>query len=162
MESKDLLTVCRQAGIDVKNQLSTLDPDQVVMIEQMVRKGKTAPPAATAQVTAPLQAPPPKIRNLHNRPPVLTPRPLREPEAGAPSPCSTPPPPGKPRPHAPRNHPQPRAPPNSPPNRLRSRRRRRAPHRPPRPRPGCATPTPNGRQPSAAVASRPGRSSRSK
>jgi translation initiation factor IF-2 len=84
MESKDLLTVCRQAGIDVKNQLSTLDPDQVIMIEQMVRKGKTAAAAATAPATAPLQAPPAKIRNLDKRPPVLTPRPAREPEAAPP------------------------------------------------------------------------------
>jgi translation initiation factor IF-2 len=84
MESKDLLTVCRQAGFDVKNQLSTLDPDQVVMIEQMVRKGKTAPPPAAAPATAPLQAPPAKIRNLDKRPPVLTPRPAREPEATSP------------------------------------------------------------------------------
>src|SRR5260370_9793028 len=78
MESKDLLTACRQAGIDVKNQLSTLDPDQVTMVEQMVRKGQSAPVAVQ---TAPLQAPPSKIRNLDKRPPVLTPRPAREPEA---------------------------------------------------------------------------------
>src|SRR5260370_26902933 len=78
MESKDLLTACRQAGIDVKNQLSTLDPDQVTMVEQMVRKGQSAPVAVQ---TAPLQAPPSKIRNLDKRPPVLTPRPSREAEA---------------------------------------------------------------------------------
>jgi len=28
MESKDLLDMCRQAGIDVKNQLSSLTPEQ--------------------------------------------------------------------------------------------------------------------------------------
>src|SRR5207237_805835 len=33
MESKDLLDFCRQAGIDVKNQLSSLDPEQRDLIE---------------------------------------------------------------------------------------------------------------------------------
>jgi translation initiation factor IF-2 len=81
MESKDLLTVCRQAGIDVKNQLSTLDPDQVTMVEQMVLRGQSAPAQAAVQAQATLQAPPSKIRNLDKRPPVLTPRPAREGEA---------------------------------------------------------------------------------
>ncbi len=80
MESKDLLNVCRQAGIDVKNQLSTLDPDQRDLVVQMVRKGQSAP-AGPAVQTATLQAPPGKIRILDKRPPVLTPRPpAREPE----------------------------------------------------------------------------------
>ena len=39
MESKDLLDLCRQAGIDVKNQLSSLDPEQRDAVELMVKRG---------------------------------------------------------------------------------------------------------------------------
>ena len=34
VETKDLIDLCRQAGLDVKNQLSSLDPHQRDMIEQ--------------------------------------------------------------------------------------------------------------------------------
>jgi translation initiation factor IF-2 len=54
MESKDLLELCRQAGIDVKNQLSSLDADQRDAVEVLVRRqggGGTA--TATAVATAP-------------------------------------------------------------------------------------------------------------
>ena len=34
MESKDLLDVCRSAGLDVKNQLSGIEPEQRDMIVQ--------------------------------------------------------------------------------------------------------------------------------
>ncbi len=94
MESKDLLNVCRQAGLDVKNQLSTLDPEQRDMVELMVRKGQSAP-VATAVAPPPLHAPPAKIRNLDKRPAPTTPRIAREPEAAAateqPAPAPTPP-----------------------------------------------------------------------
>lgn len=39
VESKDLLDLCRQAGFDVKNQLSVLDPEQRDAVEVMIRKG---------------------------------------------------------------------------------------------------------------------------
>ena len=94
MESKDLLNVCRQAGLDVKNQLSTLDPEQRDMVELMVRKGQSAP-VATAVAPPPLHAPPAKIRNLDKRPAPTIPRIAREPEAAAttepPAPAPTPP-----------------------------------------------------------------------
>jgi translation initiation factor IF-2 len=46
VESKDLLDLCRQSGIDVKNQLSSLDPDQRDMIEGLVKKGGAVAVAA--------------------------------------------------------------------------------------------------------------------
>src|SRR5438309_11562334 len=39
LESKDLIDLCRQAGIDVKNQLSSLDPDQRDAVVQLVKRG---------------------------------------------------------------------------------------------------------------------------
>jgi len=46
IESKDLLDICKQAGIDVKNQLSSLDPDLAEQIKVLVRKGGAGPTAA--------------------------------------------------------------------------------------------------------------------
>lgn len=55
VETKDLLDLCRQSGIDVKNQLSSLDPDQRDMIEALVKKGGAvavaAPPPPKAAVS---------------------------------------------------------------------------------------------------------------
>ena len=70
MESKDLLDLCRQAGFDVKNQLSSLDPEQRDAVEQMVKRGGPAvavapPPKPVAQVLPTVDAP---IRNLNARP----------------------------------------------------------------------------------------------
>ncbi|MBY0528143.1 MAG: translation initiation factor IF-2 [Gemmataceae bacterium] len=48
MQSKDLLDMCRQAGYDVKNQLSSLEPDQRVAIEAMVKKGSKGGTAVAA------------------------------------------------------------------------------------------------------------------
>ena len=39
MESADLLKLCKAHGIDVKNQLSVLDPDQKDLVVQMVKRG---------------------------------------------------------------------------------------------------------------------------
>ena len=39
MESKALLALCQEHGIDVKNQLSTLEPDQRDAVEQLVKRG---------------------------------------------------------------------------------------------------------------------------
>ena len=44
VESKDLLDLCKQAGFDVKNQLSNLEPEQREALEQTVKRG---PQAAT-------------------------------------------------------------------------------------------------------------------
>ena len=50
MESKDLLALCQQHGLDVRNQLSTIEPEQRDQILDLVKKGPGQP--AT-------QAPPP-------------------------------------------------------------------------------------------------------
>ena len=42
VDSKDLLEMCRQAGLDVKNQLSSLDPEQRDMVELLVKRGGVA------------------------------------------------------------------------------------------------------------------------
>jgi len=56
MESKDLLDMCRNAGMDVKNQLSGLDPEQRDAIELLLKKGSKSAVAvaATAVPVAPL------------------------------------------------------------------------------------------------------------
>ncbi len=72
IESKDLLDLCRQAGIDVKNQLSSLDPDQRDAVELLVRKGGGGTAVATAparSVTPVIPTPLTKsVPNLTGRP----------------------------------------------------------------------------------------------
>ena len=72
VESKDLLEMCRQAGYDVKNQLSSLDPDQRDAVEALVKRGGAsggvavaAPPAAPRPVPV---LTPQKPRTLPSRP----------------------------------------------------------------------------------------------
>jgi len=48
MESKALLDLCKQAGFDVRNQLSSLEPDQQESLKQLVKQGSSGP-----QVVAP-------------------------------------------------------------------------------------------------------------
>ncbi len=40
MDARDLLEICRQAGIDVKNQLSRLSPEARATIVELVRRGR--------------------------------------------------------------------------------------------------------------------------
>ena len=66
MESKDLLDMCRGAGLDLKNQLSSVDPDQQEEIKQLVKRGGTTAPSAKsppkpARVMPPVTA---KVRVL--------------------------------------------------------------------------------------------------
>src|SRR5262245_10189764 len=69
MESKDLLDMCRHAGIDVKNQLSSLDPDQRLMIEQMVKRGGSAAVATASRPSAGTpHVAPQRVPTLSNRP----------------------------------------------------------------------------------------------
>ncbi|HMF19619.1 MAG TPA: translation initiation factor IF-2 [Gemmataceae bacterium] len=71
VESKDLLELCQKSGLDVKNQLSSLDPDQRDMIEALVKRGglnASAPPAPKPAAHAPLPDVQKTIRNLDNRP----------------------------------------------------------------------------------------------
>ena len=68
MESKDLVDLCREHGIDVKNQLSSLDPDQRDAIELLVKRGKgasTPPPVAkaVAPVIPVVPSPVPVLKN---------------------------------------------------------------------------------------------------
>jgi translation initiation factor IF-2 len=72
IESKDLLDMCRQAGFDVKNQLSSLDPDQRDLVEQMVRRGG----GGVAVAAAPKPATP-VIPTLPTPVPTLSSRPVR-------------------------------------------------------------------------------------
>jgi translation initiation factor IF-2 len=92
IESKDLLDLCRQAGFDVKNQLSSLDPDQRDLVEQIVRRGggvALAPPPKTAA---------PVIPTMPTPVPTLASRPARrEPDANK----AAPPPAAKPAGQAP-------------------------------------------------------------
>src|SRR5438270_2655548 len=86
VESKDLLDLCRQAGFDVKNQLSSLDPEQRDAVEVMIRKGGgvavAAPPPKPAVSTIP---------TIPTPVPVLPSRSVRrEPEPAKPMPTSTP------------------------------------------------------------------------
>jgi translation initiation factor IF-2 len=84
MESKDLLDMCRAAGMDLKNQLSSLSPEQRDQVELLVRRGggvATAAPPRAATATAPLPA----------RPPVLPSKPIRNLDSGQRPRVETPP-----------------------------------------------------------------------
>ncbi|HVS34999.1 MAG TPA: translation initiation factor IF-2 N-terminal domain-containing protein, partial [Gemmataceae bacterium] len=83
MESKDLLDLCRKHGIEVKNQLSTLSPEQREAIVALVRKG---PGTAAPQAVVPPTLQPKHVPNLTSqRPPVISSRPTAKPaEAVAP------------------------------------------------------------------------------
>ncbi|MBI2807677.1 MAG: translation initiation factor IF-2 [Planctomycetes bacterium] len=47
IDTADLLRLCKQAGYDVKNQLSNLEPDQQQALEEIVKKASKAPAPAT-------------------------------------------------------------------------------------------------------------------
>ncbi len=73
MESKALLDLCRNHGMDVKNQLSTLSPEQRESIVALVRKG---PPSAPPQVAVTPVLQSKNVPNLTSqRPPVISSRP---------------------------------------------------------------------------------------
>ncbi len=89
MESKDLLDLCRQHGMDVKNQLSSLDPEQQDVIVAMVRKPSRGGPAVAPPPPQPLpQDIGGKIRVL----PPSRPKPLERKPEPAPSAAPSPPP----------------------------------------------------------------------
>lgn len=66
LESKDLLELCQKHGMDLKNQLSCVDAEQRLKIEQLVKRGTT--PATAAPAIAPTRSVLPEvtrpIRNL--------------------------------------------------------------------------------------------------
>src|SRR5437016_3259631 len=68
MQSKDLLDMCRAHGIDVKNQLSSIEPEMRDQIEQLVKRAPAAGPGP-AKTAAPVLPPKTKeIRILESRP----------------------------------------------------------------------------------------------
>ncbi len=88
VESKDLLDLCKQAGMDVRNQLSSLDPEQVVLIEELVKRGaKTQAAPAAVRLTTPVLLPEvgKSVPNLGTKP-----RPRDQEVARAPAPSAKP------------------------------------------------------------------------
>src|SRR5262245_22052441 len=48
VESKVLLDICKELGYDIKNQLSSLDPEQIEAVTKRLKQGsKSAPAPAT-------------------------------------------------------------------------------------------------------------------
>src|SRR6266446_5877968 len=82
VESKDLLEMCRQAGFDVKNQLSSLDPDQRDQVVLLVKRGGSAV-AVAASPKPPSSVIPQGMTPMRNltggRPPRREPEPPRTP-----------------------------------------------------------------------------------
>jgi translation initiation factor IF-2 len=86
LDTKDLLDLCRQAGFDVKNQLSSLDPEQRDAVEQLVKHGGgvavAAPPTPTATVRTALATPVPVLPTRRREVPE-TPKPTSLPSTPA-------------------------------------------------------------------------------
>jgi translation initiation factor IF-2 len=71
IESKDLLDLCKQAGFDVKNQLSNLEPEQVAALKELLKRGpKVAAAPAPARPVTPVLLPEvgKSMPNLASRP----------------------------------------------------------------------------------------------
>ena len=104
VDSKVLLDLCKQAGFDVKNQLSNLEPEQRDALEVMMKKGAQAPPkpVVPAKPVTPVLSPDHKAVPVLARPRVeRAPRPSEGAPAPEPAPALTPPParsPPEPRP----------------------------------------------------------------
>ena len=81
IESKDLLDLCQKHNIDVKNQLSSLDPDQRDLVVDLVRKGETARQQPTTVKPTPTVLPEAHkpIRILDTRRPAPASRPAETP-----------------------------------------------------------------------------------
>lgn len=91
IESKDLVDLCRQHGFDVKNQLSSLDPDQAEQVKVLVKKGGGGSAVAVAP---PPPSKPAVIPSIPTPVPVLSGRPRVAPAApppAAPKVAETPP-----------------------------------------------------------------------
>jgi translation initiation factor IF-2 len=69
MESKDLMALCRQQGIELKNQLSTVGPEQRDQIIELVKRGPAIAAAqqrpATPVIPSPISR---KVQTLDSRP----------------------------------------------------------------------------------------------
>src|SRR5439155_9620578 len=88
VESKDLLDLCRQAGFDVKNQLSVLDPEQRDAVEVMIRKGGgvavAAPPKPVVSAIPTIPTPVPVLPSRTVRREAELARPAAAPSPAAP------------------------------------------------------------------------------
>ena len=77
VDSKDLVDLCKSQGWDVKNQLSSIEPEQRDILVQMIKAGGSraaaAPPAAPVRPAIP--TPPRPVR------PLITPKPAAPPKA---------------------------------------------------------------------------------
>jgi translation initiation factor IF-2 len=69
VQTKDLLELCQRHGIDVRNQLSTLDPDLRDKVIELVKRGGSAPTSSQPKPPPPAKLPtePRKITNLEPR-----------------------------------------------------------------------------------------------
>ena len=89
VESKDLLDLCRQAGFDVKNQLSVLDPEQRDAVEVMIRKGGgvavAAPPKPVVSAIPTIPTPVPVLPSRTVRREVELAKPAASPPSPAPA-----------------------------------------------------------------------------
>ncbi len=106
MESKDLLDLCRQHGIDIKNQLSSIEPEQRDQIINLTKRGPAAAGGAATRPAAPPVLPPARVPVLGQQ--------RRGPEAAPPPPAHKPEPeqtPAKPAATAPSAGAAPVAPP---------------------------------------------------
>ena len=91
MESKDLLALCQHHGLEIKNQLSTVEPEIQEQIRKLVAKPQpkaSAPPPAVAPAAPGIPSRP--MKNLDARPrPGVAPVPVAPPTA-APAPYVAP------------------------------------------------------------------------
>src|SRR6185436_8917378 len=110
VDTKILLDMCKQAGYDVKNQLSNLEPEQRDAIEALLKAGSQKPAAGAPPAKPVLPSPLPdqrSVRNLDTRP-TRTSRSTEEPAPAAevtaptvPEPAIMPPPAPVPAPELP-------------------------------------------------------------
>src|SRR5436305_12115584 len=54
VDTKVLLDLCKQAGFDVKNQLSNLEPEQRDALEKLLKSGATKPAAGAGAPAKPV------------------------------------------------------------------------------------------------------------
>jgi translation initiation factor IF-2 len=83
LESKSLLDLCRQHGIDVKNQLSNIEPEQRDQIVALVKRGSGGAAASAPARAVPPSLPPGKVRVLDGPRRGAEPTSKREPEPEA-------------------------------------------------------------------------------
>jgi translation initiation factor IF-2 len=116
VDTKILLDLCKQAGFDVKNQLSNLEPEQRDSLEQMVKRGPapaklTAPIKPVTPVVAPDQRAVPNLGRARREPEPARAQPAPPPHAPETSETSAPPPQAPAIAPAPLTPPAPPAPP---------------------------------------------------